>query len=789
MNVTNVLKRGACLVCVAVVVIFAPMLATAQPSQSPDVRLLVDISGSMKKNDPANLRQPSIELLVQLLPPNSRSGVWTFGQYTKELVPHGKADAAWKKNAVGKSDQINSVGLFTNIGLALEDAGLTNTGPNTNIILLTDGMVDIAKDPKKNEKEWRRIVDEVIPKLRKAGVRVHTIALSDKADSQLLNKLALATNGKAATAKTADELMKAFLATFDQAAPAEQVPLSDESFAIDSSVEEFTALIFRKEKITPTVLQGPDGNRYSLDMAEDDPEVSWFSGLDYDLITIKQPLEGEWLILTGIAPDSRVTVVSNLNLVVKIMPTNLFRGQRLPLDARLQEDGETVTAQDFLQLVDLTATTMGGNMGRQIENLGHQGAPADGIYRARLAHFDEPGEYEVTIALDGKSFQRQIKHSVTVRDAFAVDFGPGAQPGMPHELTVTPFIQTIDFEKTSVIALIKTPSGGTSILPIPATQVDDWLLKYSPEEEGIYTVNITIDVVETNGNGYEYKHPEFEFSYPEGEMIGAAEPVPPEPEPKAEPEPETDDQPEAEPEEESGGLPWWIYVALGVANILIFAIAFLVYRKFMGGKKDDGEEQLAKKKKGKEKKEAAKEEEPAPEPEEKPAEDPLAMADIDEGEELEEEPAQEQIDTTGDMDDASDLSDDEAQGEPEPDPEPEASEESDPTADGASEDLGEDLGLEDDEDFGLDKEPEPEPVQDLEETADEDDSALDDALDLADDDDLDQDPFQEPEETEIPEAPMDDLEAMLREATADLPDLDDEDEEFTLDDFDPDKDK
>ncbi len=791
MKVTNALIRSACYLCLLVAMLLAPIMVTAQ---TPDVRLVVDISGSMKRNDPANLRQPSIELLVQLLPANSQSGVWTFGQYTKELVPHGKVTDTWKKNAVGKSDQINSVGLFTNIGLALEDAGLTNTGPNTNIILLTDGMVDIAKDPKVNEKEWRRIVDEVIPKLRKAGVRVHTIALSEKADSQLLNKLALATNGKAATAKTADELMKAFLATFDQAAPAEQVPLAEDSFAIDSSVEEFTALIFRKEKIVPTQLQGPDGKRYSLEIAAEDPDVDWFSGLDYDLITLKRPLEGEWQIPTGIAPDSRVTVVSNLNLVVKIMPTNLFRGQRLPVDARLQEEGETITAMDFLQLVDLTATTLGGDVGRQMANLADNGVPPDGIYRTRLAHFNQPGEYDLTIALDGKSFQRQIKHSVTVRDAFAVHFGPGAQAGMPHELSVTPFIQTIDFDQTSVIALIKTPSGGTSILPIPATQVDDWLLKYSPEEEGNYTVNITIDVVETNGNGYEYKHPEFEFSYPEGEMIGAAEPVPPEPEPVQEPENSEDDS-EPEAEAEKDGLPWWVYVALGVGNILIFGIAFFAYRLVMGGKKDKTKDEEPKKKKGKDKKEEPKEEPAEEEQEDEPEDDALAMADIDDGEDIAEEPElepetqepePEAPEATAEMDDASDIDSQETEAEPAAEEATEQEPEAEETPD-QPEDEAIDLGEDAEDAFGLDEEPVTEPVQDLDETADNDAAELDDALDLSDDDIEEETSVPEMEEQEIPEAPMDDLEAMLAEATADLPDLDGEDEEFTLDDFDPDK--
>ncbi|RLA17269.1 MAG: hypothetical protein DRQ56_09430, partial [Gammaproteobacteria bacterium] len=36
---------------------------------SVDVRVLIDVSGSMKQNDPRNLRIPALKLLVNLLPP------------------------------------------------------------------------------------------------------------------------------------------------------------------------------------------------------------------------------------------------------------------------------------------------------------------------------------------------------------------------------------------------------------------------------------------------------------------------------------------------------------------------------------------------------------------------------------------------------------------------------------------------------------------------------------------------------------------------------------------------
>ena len=43
-----------------------------------DIRILIDVSGSMKQNDPANLRIPALKLINGLIPSGSRAGVWTL---------------------------------------------------------------------------------------------------------------------------------------------------------------------------------------------------------------------------------------------------------------------------------------------------------------------------------------------------------------------------------------------------------------------------------------------------------------------------------------------------------------------------------------------------------------------------------------------------------------------------------------------------------------------------------------------------------------------------------------
>jgi hypothetical protein len=52
-----------------------------------DIRVIIDISGSMKKSDPLNLRVPAMKMLNGLIPEGSYAGVWNFGRGGKLTKP------------------------------------------------------------------------------------------------------------------------------------------------------------------------------------------------------------------------------------------------------------------------------------------------------------------------------------------------------------------------------------------------------------------------------------------------------------------------------------------------------------------------------------------------------------------------------------------------------------------------------------------------------------------------------------------------------------------------------
>jgi uncharacterized protein (TIGR03503 family) len=468
-------------------------------SQASDVRVIIDISGSMKQNDSDNVRIPALNLIVEMLPEGSQAGVWTFGQWVNMLIPLEKVDDAWRRNAKLQAQKINSHGLRTNIGEAMEKAIWRfekNSQYDQHVILLTDGLVDIASDndankQQKNQAERQRIFTKVLKEYQDLGVKIHTIALSDKADKSLLEKLALETNGTSEIVNNADELVKAFLKAFEQAAPvaAEQVPLSkDNTFEIDASIAEFTALIFTKESSTPTQLISPSGQVISQIKSSD--SVKWFGESLYDLVTLTNPEPGQWKIEADLDPDNRVTIVSDLKMEIANLPTTLFPGQQVDFEVYLHENGEVINNPDLLKLmtIEMTMTAESGLSGtKQIND--SDNIPEDGRFQESIKRLEKEGQYELTVNVDGKTFQRMRKEYIQVSQPIAFEIRKQLiNQQEVYAVRVIPQVPDIQVSKTRVIAKLKGPDANSIIQAVP------WV------EEGLWEV-----IIDANKGPGEYK--------------------------------------------------------------------------------------------------------------------------------------------------------------------------------------------------------------------------------------------------------------------------------------------
>lgn len=579
-----------------------PAKAEIAPDQEAerlaDVRLLIDVSGSMKLNDPANLRQPAIDLLVKLLPEGSKAGVWSFGKYVNMLVPHQAVSEDWKSNAASKADGINSSGLFTNIGLALEKASYdieqNSEKFDRHLILLTDGMVDIAKDPDANQVEWQRITNDLLPKLQAAGFSIHTIALSENADSDLLQQLSRATDGHSAVAHSADELMQAFLQAFDKAAPAEQLPFDGESFLVDSSVEEFTALIFNADTSQKTTLIAPDSSRYSA--ARHDDSVSWYAGDGYDLVTVQHPFEGEWQVKADVAENSRITVVSDLSLKVKALPNNINPGEIIDLIFSLRQEGQVITDSEFLSLLDIDAQlSLQGDTRKQwnykIYNAGAE-TPEQGIFQRQLDDFAQRGQYLLRLTVDGKSFQRSFSHRFNSQAAFQAKLVESeSEEGKPgYLLTVSGANKSLDLDATKVDVTLVEQDGNQRPFVMELGSRNNWQLFIPAMADGLYQFEMVVSGKYQSGEHLRYNLPPLSLVLDGDSMSISDAPLAPE-KPAVEVSDDEGEALEGEPVVEQSDHNWLLYGLLALGNLLVIVLLYMGYRFFIMEKPEAEEDE------------------------------------------------------------------------------------------------------------------------------------------------------------------------------------------------------
>ena len=396
-----------------------------------DTRILIDVSGSMKKTDPENLRVPALKLLNQLLPTGSKAGVWYFGRYVDTSVRWGTVNEQWRKTADKGAGALHSNGLFTNIESALERAtrGWEKADPNStrNIILLTDGKVDISKDPDKNKKSHTRILTDGIEKLKKSGARVYSIALSKNTDEVLLKKLALKTGGFFEQVDNAKALKKVFFKMFEKAVNPDSIELDGNQFTVDKSIKEITMLIFKKKGAEPVKLYPPANDVLT---AQHPDKAKWISDESYELITIKKPVPGVWTLEAETDENTRLMVVTDLKLKTRGLPSYALPSDDINFIAELYNRSKMIKKNSFLRFVDFSIRYTGpeGDT-KTIELMPAPGHKNKGEYPHKVQQPLEEGAHEFVVSAQSRTFNRSQRIHLQVQWPAVVDITPATTIG------------------------------------------------------------------------------------------------------------------------------------------------------------------------------------------------------------------------------------------------------------------------------------------------------------------------------------------------------------------------
>lgn len=311
-----------------------------QLNDSVDAVLVLDASGSMRRTDPLKLRNEGAKLFTGFLKEGDRLGIISFGDtasVVSPLAPFTTSGSTQVESAIqGVGDDRQFTDIFAGLKLAGEQlAAAPRQGSQRVIVLLSDGKMD--PDPAVGSATLLtdKLLNDHLPQLKADGIKVHTLALSDLADVNLLRQIAVATDGVHFVAPTAETIHKSFADLFLVVKKPQVLPLTSKGLKVDADIQEATFYINREEGKEVQLIK-PNGEQ--LTAKTTDGSVKWFAGQKFDVITVTKPEPGDWVVL-GVNPgDGFATVLTNLKLISD-WPSGIYDGQSPLLQARLY-DGE-----------------------------------------------------------------------------------------------------------------------------------------------------------------------------------------------------------------------------------------------------------------------------------------------------------------------------------------------------------------------------------------------------------------------------------------------------------------
>ena len=190
------------------------LLAVALPALAArDVVLVLDNSGSMKRNDPARLAAPAVMEFIKAQPRDTRVAIILFTAEAQLAMPLTPAEVAGDGEAQRALARFNYSGRWTQIAAGVERGlyELRNEGrPDASrvIVLMTDGWIDTGDavhDPELNK--WLR--GDLAQQAARDKVGIFGIAFTERADYQLLQSLASTTGAEYFRVLSADGIGKA----------------------------------------------------------------------------------------------------------------------------------------------------------------------------------------------------------------------------------------------------------------------------------------------------------------------------------------------------------------------------------------------------------------------------------------------------------------------------------------------------------------------------------------------------------------------------------------------------
>lgn len=295
-----------------------------------------------------------------------------------------------------------------------------------------------------------------------------------------------------------------------------EIKLLNNRFRVDYEVEEVMMLFFRKHGSAPVVLVQPDGSKlYPRD--SNGKTIEWHADLSYDLIKLKQPMPGPWQAVGKILADSRILVLSDIELLADTLPDQVFQYERIKGEARILNAKEIINDRNFRDVITLKASLYPSsnadmaNFGSDIDQLGEfkddgrelDERPRDGVFTLQydldIGHGEWTPKYRVATEL----FTRELtQEPITVLPLpISYELEEAGEEERYHYVTIVIDDTLIQNDSLLIDGEIRFPSRDTERFNLSSLQ--DRRLKIFNPAFGTY--QITMEMYATTKDGREFK--------------------------------------------------------------------------------------------------------------------------------------------------------------------------------------------------------------------------------------------------------------------------------------------
>jgi hypothetical protein len=479
----------------------------AGAAAAADLRVLVATDVLADAEDGSSAGKDALELLIELLPSGSQAGIWTYNDSVAALAPYGTIDEHWRSNAASALRELEVPDIPPiNLETALIAAASKwrESGPERHLLLIMSPEPPSVDLRPAAQRSRARIMNEALPALRAARVRVHVITCG-KGEVPLAGRLAAASAGVLLHASTEDELAARILELTQVLRPLE-LPARHGEIIVDQGVEQLNLVLPRAQTDLASEIRAPDGRRYRADAAASG--LRWRQTPTHEIVTIVRPEPGAWRIDPASA-DIRAWFDGAPRILPAKTPLRILAGDQLNLHATVEDGAGTATVTVNHQRPDGSA-----------QLLARDTADRDRPLRIEIPRDLAPGTHWLTIEAAGPGFQRAWRQRLEVLDSpLRLEFT--RNQGKPR-LSLMPWADILRHEDLHIGATLTDEKRFVARLQAARSAPQEWQLDLA-EYESPRTLQLTLETAGTRARGGVLLHQDRPRGF---DVLGLHEPEP-----------------------------------------------------------------------------------------------------------------------------------------------------------------------------------------------------------------------------------------------------------------------